>query len=209
MFKTDSNINVTIFKRDHSIGNGVEKYTLALGSDLGDMVDYIIKENDFNDAEQQQFIDQMIHEGIEALHDATKNEIDDQYINYLCTSSLYSVEKKRTHLLNYKIDKKTLGWCDLCKKMLYLAIKNKKNKSISYQKIFIKEGGILAFLVELDDDLQKKVEYAKEVVEAYDDLNESELLELAIIHSIEQRYIETLKPENQYLEHAQVEEIYL
>ena len=193
MFRTKSNVNVTIFNRNHSIGNGIEKYTLALGPDLAGLVDYIIKENDLNDQDQQQqLIDELIHDGIEALVKATQYTIDVQYINFLCTLSRYSVEKKRSHLLNYEIDRETLRWCDYWKSTLYDWIENEENEFISYQKIFMNERDIIAFTIELDDDLQKKIEYAKEVMKAYDDLNESELLELAIVNSIEQRYVKTV-----------------
>jgi hypothetical protein len=121
MLRTKSNVNVTIFNRNHSIGNGIEKYTLALGPDLAGLVDYIIKKNDLNDEDQQQqLIDELIRDAIEALIKLTEDNIDDQYVNYLCTSSLGSVEKKRSHLLNYQIDRETLRWCDLCKNMLYV-----------------------------------------------------------------------------------------
>jgi hypothetical protein len=193
MFRTKSNVNVTIFNRNHSIGNGIEKYTLALGPDLAGLVDYIIKENDLNDQDQQQqLIDELIRDGIEALVKATQDTIDVQYINFLCTLSRYSVEKKRSHLLNYEIDRETLRWCDYWKSTLYDWIENEENEFISYQKIFMNERDIIAFTIELDDDLQKKIEYAKEVMKAYDDLNESELLELAIVNSIEQRYVKTV-----------------
>ena len=193
MLRTKSNVNVTIFNRNHSIGNGIEKYTLALGPDLAGLVDYIIKENDLNDEDQQQqLIDELIRNGIEALVKATQYTIDVQYINFLCTLSRYSVEKKRSHLLNYEIDRETLRWCDYWKSTLYDWIENEENEFISYQKIFMNERDIIAFTIELDDDLQKKIEYAKEVMKAYDDLNESELLELAIVNSIEQRYVKTV-----------------
>ena len=193
MFKTDSNINVTIFKRDHSIGNGVEKYTLALGSDLGELVDYIIKENDFNDEDQQQkLIDELILEGIEALVKASGDNIDDQYINYLCTSSLYSVEKKRTHLLNYEIDRERLRWCEVGKDMLYASIENEDSEFVSYQKIYLNEKDILAFKIELDDDLRTKLENAQENIKKFKDISECELLDLAIVDAIEKRYVQTV-----------------
>jgi hypothetical protein len=169
---------------------------LALGPDLGLLVDYIISMNKINndDEEQQQkLIDEIILESIEALHAATQNEIDEQYVNYLCTSSLYSLEKKRTHLLNYEIDRETLRWCDVGKAMSYFFVENKDNEFISYQKIYQNDKDILAFKIELDDDLRTKLENARKNIEGFKDISECELLDLAIIHSIEQRYIETMK----------------
>jgi hypothetical protein len=121
MFKTNSNINVSVYRANYSKIQGIENYMLALAPDLAGLIDYIIKENDLNDEDQQQqLIDELIRDAIEALIKLTEDNIDDQYVNYLCTSSLGSVEKKRSHLLNYQIDRETLRWCDLCKNMLYV-----------------------------------------------------------------------------------------
>ena len=56
MFKSKSDMNVSVYRTNYSI-RGIKNYMLALGPDLEGLVDYIMKENDFNDAEQQQFID--------------------------------------------------------------------------------------------------------------------------------------------------------
>jgi hypothetical protein len=166
---------------------------LAFGPDLGDKVDYIIKENDFNDEDQQQkLIDELILEGIEALVKASGDNIDEQYINYLCTSSLYSVEKKRTHLLNYEIDRETLRWCEVGKSMLYASIENEDSEFVSYQKINLNEKDILAFKIELDDDLRTKLENAQENIKKFEDISECELLDLAIVDAIEKRYVQTV-----------------
>jgi hypothetical protein len=168
---------------------------LALGPDIGQLVDYIISVNkiDNDDEEQQQkLIDEIILESIETLHEATQNEIDEQYINYLCTSSLYSIEKKRTHLLNYEIDREKLRWGEVGKTMSYFFVENENNEFISYQKIHQNQKDILAFKIELDDDLRTKLENAQEKIKKFRDISECELLDLAIIDVIEKRYVESV-----------------
>jgi hypothetical protein len=192
MFKSKSDINVSVYRTNYS-STGIDNYMLAFGPDLGDKVDYIIKENDFNDEDQQQkLIDELILEGIEALVKASGDNIDEQYINYLCTSSLYSVEKKRTHLLNYEIDRETLRWCEVGKSMLYASIENEDSEFVSYQKINLNEKDILAFKIELDDDLRTKLENAQENIKKFEDISECELLDLAIVDAIEKRYVQTV-----------------
>ena len=195
MSKINSDISVSIYRTNYS-SSGIENYMLALGPDIGQLVDYIISVNkiDNDDEEQQQkLIDEIILESIETLHEATQNEIDEQYINYLCTSSLYSIEKKRSHFLNYDVDRETLRWCDVGKTMSYFFVENEDNEFISYQKIYQNDKDILAFKIELDDDLRTKLESARENTESIKHISECELLDLAIIHSIERRYIETVK----------------
>ena len=192
MFKSKSDMNVSVYRTNYST-TGIENYMLALGPDLEGLVDYIIKENDFNDEDQQQkLIDELILEGIEALVKASGDNIDEQYINYLCTSSLYSVEKKRTHLLNYEIDRETLRWCEVGKDMLYASIENEDSEFVSYQKIYLNEKDILAFKIELDDDLRTKLENAQENIKKFKDISECELLDLAIVDAIEKRYVQTV-----------------
>lgn len=194
MFKSKSDMNVSVYRTNYSI-RGIKNYMLALGPDLGLLVDYIISMNKINndDEEQQQkLIDEIILESIEALHAATQNEIDEQYVNYLCTSSLYSLEKKRTHLLNYEIDRETLRWCEVGKDMLYASIENEDSEFVSYQKIYLNEKDILAFKIELDDDLRTKLENAQENIKKFKDISECELLDLAIVDAIEKRYVQTV-----------------
>ena len=48
MFKTNSNINVSVYRANYSKIQGIENYMLALAPDLAGLIDYIIKENDLN-----------------------------------------------------------------------------------------------------------------------------------------------------------------
>ena len=199
MFKTKTVVPVSIYQRDHSIGNGIDNYMLALGAELGYQVDYIIKKENLNLEEQQQLIDQIILDGIEALVEATKDEIDDYYEAYI-NHAFSRFQYKLSHFLNYEIDKVILMFCDLEKKSCYRKFGNNKTKSNIYQKIFIDQKDILAFKVDLSKDLHEKLKFARKVTYIYGKIEKVELLEHAIILGIEQRYIETLKLMNEYVE---------
>lgn len=199
MFKTNSVIPVSIYQRDHSIGNGIDNYMLALGGELGAQVDYIITKENLNYEEQQQLIDQMLLDGIESLYEATKDDVEDYYEQYIHYSYCrYST--KLSHFLKNDIDKSTLDLCNLEKSLCYRKFENHKIKSNIFQKIFINQKDILAFKIDLDNDFQKKIEYARDVTYSYAKIEEVELLEHAIIFGIEQRYIKTLKSQNEYRE---------
>jgi len=58
----------------------------------------------------------------------------------------------------------------------------------------------VAFKVDLSKDFKKKLKRARDVTYSYGKIEEVELLEHAIILGIEQRYIETLKLMNEYVE---------
>jgi hypothetical protein len=90
--------------------------------------------------------------------------------------------------------------CDLQKRYCYNNTANKQIKSNVYQKLLIDQKDILAFKIDLDKDLHKKLENALKALYYYAKIDEIQLLELAIIDSIERRYIETLKAQNEYVE---------
>jgi hypothetical protein len=199
MFKNKRVIPISIYQRDHSVGNAIDNYTLALGSELGAQVDYIIKKENLNYEEQQQLLDQMILEGIDALFEATKDRIEDYYEEYI-NHAFSRFQYKLSHFLNYEIDKMILSYCDLEKKSCYRRFGNSKTKTNIYKKICIDQKDIVAFKVDLSKDFKKKLKRARDVTYSYGKIEEVELLEHAIILGIEQRYIETLKLMNEYVE---------
>ena len=198
MFKNKRVIPISIYQRDHSVGNGIDNYTLALGSELGVQVDYIIKKENLNYEQQQQLIDQMILDGIETVHQATVDQSEDYYefINH----AYYRFHYKLSHFLKYEIDEHSLIMCDLEKRYCYNNCENKQIKSNVYQKLLIDQKDILAFKIDLDKDLHKKLNDALETLYHHAKISEIQLLELALIDSIERRYIETLKTQNEYVE---------
>jgi hypothetical protein len=199
MYRTKRVIPSSIYQRDNSVGNGIDNYTLALGSELGAQVDYIIKKENLNYEEQQQLLDQMILDGIDALFEATKDRIEDYYEEYI-NHAFSRFQYKLSHFLNYEIDKMILSYCDLEKKSCYRRLGNSKTKPNIYQKICIDQKDIVAFKVDLSKDFKKKLKRARDVTYSYGKIEEVELLEHAIILGIEQRYIETLKLMNEYVE---------
>jgi hypothetical protein len=76
--------------------------------------------------------------------------------------------------------------------MLYASIENEDSEFVSYQKINLNEKDILAFKIELDDDLRTKLENAQENIKKFEDISECELLDLAIVDAIEKRYVQTV-----------------
>ena len=198
MFKNKRVIPISIYQRDHKVGNGIDNYTLALGSELGAQVDYIIKNENLNYEQQQQLIDQMILDGIETVHEATVDQNEDYYefINH----AYYRFQYKLSHFLKYKTDPYTLEMCDLRKRDCYNNCANKQIKSNVYQKLLIDQKDIVAFKIDLAKNLHKKLQNARIALCVHADINEIQLLELALIDSIERRYIETLKTQNEYVE---------
>ena len=198
MFKNKRVIPISIYQRDHKVGNGIDNYTLALGSELGAQVDYIIKNENLNYEQQQQLIDQMILDGIETVHEATVDQNEDYYefINH----AYYRFKYKLSHFLKYKTDPYSLEMCDLRKRDCYNNCANKQIKSNVYQKLLIDQKDILAFKIDIDKDLHKKLKDAAKALYYHAKISEIQLLELALIDSIERRYIETLKTQNEYVE---------
>lgn len=198
MFKNKRVIPISIYQRDHSIGNGIDNYMLALGTDLGAQVDYIIKQENLNYEQQQQLIDQMILDGIETVHQATVDQSEDYYefINH----AYYRFHYKLNHFLKYEIDRYSLEMCDLRKRYCYNNCENKQIKSNVYQKLLIDQKDILAFKIDIDKDLHKKLKDAAKALYYHAKISEIQLFELALIDSIERRYIETLKTQNEYVE---------
>mgnify|MGYP006279178917 CR=1 FL=1 len=196
MFRTNRVIPISVYQRDHSIGNGIDNYRLALGAELNSQVDYIIKQEKLNCEEQQQLIDQMILDGIETVHEATVDQSEDYYefINH----AYYRFHYKLNHFLKYEIDRYSLEMCDLEKRYCYNNWENKQIKSNVYQKILIDQKDIVAFKIDLAKNLHRKLQNARIALCDHADISEIQLLELAIIDAIEQRYIETLKSQNEY-----------
>ena len=198
MFKNKRVIPISTYQRDHKVGNGIDNYMLALGSELGAQVDYIIKNENLNYEQQQQLIDQMILDGIETVHEATVDQNEDYYefINH----AYYRFQYKLSHFLKYKTDPYVLEMCDLQKRDCYNNCRDKQIKSNVYQKLLIDQKDIVAFKIDLAKNLHKKLQNARIALCVHADINEIQLLELALIDSIERRYIETLKTQNEYVE---------
>ncbi len=196
MYRTKRVIPSSIYQRDNSVGNGRDNYTLALGSELGAQVDYIIKKENLNYEEQQQLIDQIILDGIETVHQATADQNEDYYefINH----AYYRFHYKLNHFLKYEIDQYSLEMCDLDKRYCYNNCRDKQIKSNVYQKLLIDKKDIVAFKIDLAKNLHRKLQNARIALCVHANISEIQLLELAIIDAIEQRYIEILKSQNEY-----------